>query len=546
MIEQLMVQDYILFEKAEIDFRKNMSVITGETGAGKSLLIDAVHVISGGRVNKGVVRKGSEKAVLQMVLSEPGEEARAMLEENGFDADDEIILTRIVNANGKSRMLLNSRTTTNAFVQQLTAKMIDIHSQMDTIRLMDPALQLDMLDRYAKTEDLRQKCAEAFSVLSRKALEIKKLKNETFSDEHLEQITKQINEISAASVKAGELEELEKKIEEADKVQAALESLSQASYLWKKEQGISDQMYQALKLLESTDTKENFGSRLHDLYYEAQDLFEQVSDTRSEAGAEAENLDKMQEREFLISSLYKKYGGSYEAMMETLQRLNTQVDRILHRQDLFERLEKEKKEATRVYSQIASALHKARQDAVDELKAQIEGHARDMMLEHCVFDVHFEKKNPSKDGMDFVEFYASMNPGQPLTPLKQSASGGELSRLMLALKVVFQAENGIGTLVFDEIDTGVSGKVALAMGSKMHKLSENYQVLSITHLPSVAVWADDHYHVAKSTDGQTTKTSVSRLSEQEHFEELAIMANGSAEPTAVESMKELAARIRHG
>lgn len=139
-----------------------------------------------------------------------------------------------------------------------------------------------------------------------------------------------------------------------------------------------------------------------------------------------------------------------------------------------------------------------------------------------------------------------MNPGQPLTPLKQSASGGELSRLMLALKVVFQAENGIGTLVFDEIDTGVSGKVALAMGSKMHALAENYQVLCITHLPSVAVWADDHYRVAKTTDGSTTSTHVSLLNEEEHFEELAIMANGAAEPTAVESMKELSHRVRHG
>lgn len=546
MIEQLMVKDYILFENAQIDFRSNMSVITGETGAGKSLLIDAIHVISGGRVNKGVVRKGSEKAVLQMVLSSPSKQVQEMLEENGFDPADEIILTRIVNAAGKSRMLLNSRVTTNAFVSQIVEKMVDIHSQMDTVRLMDPVLQLDMLDRYAKAQDLRAECARAFASLQKKAIELKKLKNETFSDEHLEQITKQINEITAAKIQEGELEELEKKSEEADRVAAAVENLSQASYLWKKEQGISDQMFQALRLLENTQTKDNFGGRLHDLYYQVQDLFEQVADTKNDAGEEAENLDKMQEREFRIRSLFKKYGGNYSAMMETLESLNSQVDRILHRQDLFERLEKEKKEALKVYTQAASALHKAREAAVPSLKAQIEEHARDMMLEHCVFDIHFEKKNPSRDGMDFIEFYASMNPGQPLTPLKQSASGGELSRLMLALKVVFQAENGIGTLVFDEIDTGVSGKVALAMGSKMHKLAENYQVLSITHLPSVAVWADDHYRVAKTTDGQTTKTDVRLLSEPEHFEELAIMANGSADPVAVESMKELAQRVRHG
>ncbi len=546
MIDQLMVQDYILFENAQIDFKNNMSVITGETGAGKSLLIDAIHVISGGRVSKGVVRKGKEKAVLQMVLSNPSQAVQAMLEENGFDPNEDIILTRIVNASGKSRMLLNSRTTTNAFVADLVGKMVDIHSQMDTVKLMDPQLQLDMLDRFAKTEELREKTAEAFGVLHKKLVEIKKLKTQTFSDEHLEKITKELNEITSAKAKAGELEELETQIEQTEKAQAAIENLSEASYYWKKEGGISDQLYSALKLLEDTPTKEKYGDKLHDLYYQLQDLFESIEDTRSEATDEGLSLDQLHEREFLLKQLYKKYGGSFEAMMETEKSLESQVDQILHRQDLFDRLEKEKKEATKVYTALASSLHKQRQEAVPELKRLIESHARDLMLEHCVFNVHFEKKNPAKDGMDFVEFHASMNPGQPLTPLKQSASGGELSRLMLALKVVFQAENGIGTLVFDEIDTGVSGKVALAMGSKMHTLAENYQVLCITHLPSVAVWADDHYRVAKSTDGSTTKTEVRLLEPEEHFEELAIMANGFAESTAVESMKELSAKVRHG
>lgn len=546
MIDQLMVQDYILFENAQIDFKNNMSVITGETGAGKSLLIDAIHVISGGRVSKGVVRKGKDKAVLQMILSNPDQEVRAMLEENGFDPDEDIILTRIVNTNGKSRMLLNSRTTTNAFVSEIVSRMVDIHSQMDTVRLMDPQLQLDMLDRFAKTEELRQKTADAYAVLHKKAVEIKKLKTQTFSDAHLEAITRQLNEISAAKVQDGELEELDARIEQAEKIVAATENLSEASYYWKKEGGISDQLYTALKLLEDTPTNENYGDRLHDLYYQLQDLFENISETQSDASEDGQSLDQLHEREFLIRQLFKKYGSSYQALMETEKSLNQQVDLILHRQDLFDRLEKEKKEATKAYTALASQLHKQRQDAVPELKSLIEAHARDLMLEHCVFDVHFEKKNPSKDGMDLIEFHASMNPGQPLTPLKQSASGGELSRLMLALKVVFQAENGIGTLVFDEIDTGVSGKVALAMGSKMHALAENYQVLCITHLPSVAVWADDHYRVAKTTDGSTTSTHVSLLNEEEHFEELAIMANGAAEPTAVESMKELSHRVRHG
>ncbi len=544
MIEQLMVQDYILFENAQIDFRRTMSVITGETGAGKSLLIDAIEAISGGRASKNVVRKGKDKAVLQMVLSDPSEEVKAMLNENGFDGDEDIILTRIVSANGKSRMLLNSRITTNAFVAQLVAKMVDVHSQMDTIRLLDPTLQLDLLDRFAKTETLRQQTAQAYALLHQQVQELRKLKRETLSEDYLDSLATQLEEIKNANIQPGELEELAKQIQEASAVQASRENLAEAYYAWKKDQGISDSLYQAMRLLEATPTKEDFGGKLRNLYYEIQDIFEQVEELQHGALEGANQLDHLQEREHQIKQLFRKYGGSYESMMAAYDQINQQVDRFLHRQELFEQLEKERKEAAKVYRDLASQLHAQRQAVIPELKRQIEGHAKDLMLEHCQFDIRFENKPASKDGMDAIEFIASMNPGQPMTPIKQSASGGELARLMLALKVVFQAENGIGTLIFDEIDTGVSGKVALAMGAKMHALAKSYQVLCITHLPSVAVWADDHYRVRKETDGLTTKTDVKLLDEQTHYEELAIMANGSADPTAVESMKELSLRVR--
>ncbi len=546
MIEQLTVRDYILFENAQIDFNTGMSVITGETGAGKSLLIDAIQAISGGRLSKGVVRKGKDKAVLEMVLSDPDQEVRAMLEENGFDASEDIVITRIVSESGKNRMLLNSRVTTNAFVSKIVARMVDIHSQMDTVTLMDPALQLELLDRYAGNGQLKEKTKAAYQALHKTVVEIKKLKSQTFTNEHLEKITKDLEEIQSAAIQENELEELEEKIKKAQDSSDALEDVSEALYLWRKESGISDQLYQAASALQSHAASEAIGSRLLDLYYQITDQFDLADEIKTELNDGAEDLDKMEERDFTIRSLYKKHGGTYQKVMEAEQSLNEQAERILHRQDVLDKLEKQKKEQLREYTHAASFLHQARAAAVPELKAKIEEHARDLMLEHCVFDVHFDKKPVSADGMDAIEFYASMNPGVAPSPLKQSASGGELSRLMLALKVVFQAENGIGTLVFDEIDTGVSGKVALAMGSKMHKLSENYQVLSITHLPSVAVWADDHYRVFKSTDGTITKTQVELLDEPKHIEELAIMANGSADAKSIESMEQLARRVRNG
>lgn len=546
MIEQLTVKDYILFDDAQIDFQNNMSVITGETGAGKSLLIDAIAAISGGRINRGAVRKGKDKAVLQMVLSNPSGEVIDMLEENGFDVEDEIVLTRIVNANGKSRMLLNSRTTTNSFVSEIVSKMVDIHSQMDTIKLMDPVLQLNLLDRYAGNESLRRQTAEAYDRLRMVTAKIRKLKNETFSMRKLNEITERLDRINEAKIKDGELEALEKKIEQAEKVHDAYESMSEALYLYRREGGIQDLLDQASRTLKNHETDEGYGEQLSDLSFQIQDLFERVSDTKSEVNTEENALDKLQERQFTIKDLFKENGGNFKNMMAIRDDLNEQVDQILHRQDLLDRLEKERKEALGAYTKLASRIHQNRKAVVAPLKELIESNARDLMLEHCVFDIHFEKKSPSADGMDAIEFYASMNPGQAPTPLRQSASGGELSRLMLALKVVFQAENGIGTLVFDEIDTGVSGKVALAMGSKMHALAKDYQVLCITHLPSVAVWADDHYRVSKQTDGTITTTSVHLLDEEDHLAELAIMASGSADEKSVESMKELSMRVRHG
>ncbi len=546
MIEQLSVRDYILFDQAHVDFQNGMSVITGETGAGKSLLIDAIGYLSGDRLTGDIVRKGREKAVLSMVLSDPSREVLDLLEENGFDAEDEIIITRIVTPAKKSRMQINNQPATNALVRKITSMMIDVHSQMDTITLMDPAVQLELLDQYASASKQKEKTAEAYKKWASVASELKKLQTETFSDEELDFITEQLNDISAMNLREGELDELADRIEEASGASKAREDFSEALYLIKKDNGISDQLYTAARTLKRS-MKPEYGEKLSDLYYSLQDVAEEISEAQDSLGSMEEDLDAMQEREYQIKKIYRKYGGSYEAVIRTQEKLNEKVDRILHRQDLFDRLEKEKKSAYAAYLKEAKKLSELRTSQFDSLKTRIEEHAHDLMLENCVFEVSRKEKAPGKDGIDEIEFLVSMNPGQPLTPLRQSASGGELSRLMLALKVVFQADHGIGTLVFDEIDTGVSGKVALAMGSKMHALVENYQVLCITHLPSVAVWADDHYQVSKSADSDSTKTQIKLLDEEEHFRELAVMAGGSVSEAAVESMKELSQEVRkHG
>lgn len=543
MIEQITVQNYILFDKASVEFEDGMSVITGETGAGKSLLIDAIGYLCGGRIQGSIVRQGQDKAVLRMVLtSSPA--ADALLLEHGFEPEEVLTITRTVNAAGKSQVRLNGQITTLGFIRQLTARLIDIHSQLDTIQLMDPAVQLDLLDQYAGVD--RQGVQDAWKEFASARQALQQAQNETYSDEELEFVTAQLNEIDSAKAGEGELEQLQESIRTASRSQKTEEEVREVLGLLKKDGGILESVYELARVMKKNPGLAGRIDEIQSLYYQLESVGEEAQEQLDSVRDQARDLGAMQDREYQLKRLYRKYGGSREAMMEKRQALETRVDRILHRQDLFDKLEKQKKAALAAYVEKARALSKAREAVIPELQEQILSHARDLMLEHARFEIRRTDKTPGETGMDDITFYASMNPGQPLTPVRQSASGGELSRLMLALKTVFQTREGIDTIIFDEIDTGVSGKVALAMGSKMHKIAENRQVLCITHLASVAVWADRHFTVSKESDGQTTLTRISELDHEETLRELAIMAHGHATEQAVDGMRELQKEVLDG
>jgi len=543
MIEQITVQNYILFDKASVEFEDGMSVITGETGAGKSLLIDAIGYLCGGRIQGSIVRQGQDKAVLRMVLtSSPA--ADALLAEHGFEPEEVLTITRTVNAAGKSQVRLNGQITTLVFIRQLTARLIDIHSQLDTIQLMDPAVQLDLLDQYAGVD--RQGVQDAWKEFASARQALQQAQNETYSDEELEFVTAQLNEIDSAKAGEGELEQLQESIRTASRSQKTEEEVREILGLLKKDGGILESVYELARVMKKNPGLAGRSDEIQSLYYQLESVGEEAQEQLDSVRDQARDLDAMQDREYQLKRLYRKYGGSREAMMEKRQALETRVDRILHRQDLFDKLEKQKKAALAAYVEKARALSKAREAVIPELQEQILSHARDLMLEHARFEIRRTDKTPGETGMDDITFYASMNPGQPLTPVRQSASGGELSRLMLALKTVFQTREGIDTIIFDEIDTGVSGKVALAMGSKMHKIAENRQVLCITHLASVAVWADRHFTVSKESDGHTTLTRISELDHEETLRELAIMAHGHATEQAVDGMRELQKEVLDG
>lgn len=544
MIEQLSVKDYVLFKSCIIDFTDGMSVITGETGAGKSLLIDAIGYLSGNRIKSNVIRNGKDKAILSMVLTS-NDRVNAILEENGFEVDDQVIISRTILNNNKSTVRINQQITTLSFVRKIVNLLVDIHSQMDTYRLMDTSVQMELLDSYAKTMDLKASVKEAYVKYSNVLHELETLKNEEFSDAELEFLTTQLDEIENANIQEDELDALNDQIHEATSWYKNSEDLSSCLYEIDKENGALDSLYTLYKQASKSPILMDYEESFKNLYYSLQSVDEELKHMRDTHSNDSLDLDSLQSRQYLIKKLYRKYGGSYTSLMESKKSITDKIDRIIHRQDVFDKLEKEKEESFTAYMKLANALSLKRKEVFSQLESKVMEHCKDLMLENARFMISCMEKKPSSNGIDDIEFLVSMNPGQDFSSLSASASGGELSRLMLALKVVFQATNGIETIIFDEIDTGVSGKVALAMGAKMKALSKNYQVLCITHLASVAVYANTHYLVNKKASASETITSVQELDQDKTIQELAIMTSGEASQKAKESMQDLWVKI-HG
>ena len=544
MIEQLSVKDYVLFESCIIDFTNGMSVITGETGAGKSLLIDAIGYLSGDRIKSNVIRNGKDKAILSMVLTS-NEKVNSILDENGFEVDDQVIISRTILNHNKSTVRINQQITTLSFVRKIVNLLVDVHSQMDTYRLMDTKLQMELLDSYAKVEDLKSSVKEAYFSYSNVLNELETLKNEEFSDSELEFLTAQLDEIENANIQEDELEMLYEQIHEASNWFKNKEDLSMCLYEMDKENGALDSLYTLYKQASKSSILNAYEEIFKNLYYSLQSVDEELKHIRDTHSNDALDLDGLQNRQHLIKKLYRKYGGSYMSLMESKKNIMDKIDRIIHRQDVFDKLEKEKEESFAAYMKLANELSVKRKAVFSLLESKVMEHCKDLMLENARFKISCTDKKPSSNGIDDIEFLVSMNPGQDFSSLSVSASGGELSRLMLALKVVFQASNGIETIIFDEIDTGVSGKVALAMGAKMKALSNKYQVLCITHLASVAVMANTHYLVSKKSTFNETITHVQKLDHDQTIQELAIMTSGEASVKAKESMQDLWVKI-HG
>ena len=396
MIEQLMVKDYILFDYALVDFTHGMHVITGETGAGKSLLIDAIGYLSGERINGNIVRKGKDKAILQMVCSTSSPKISQMLEENGFEVEDSILITRTVQANQKSTIRINQQITTLSFVRELVSYMIDMHSQMDTYQLMQPSVQLDLLDALAQTKDLREEVAQQYTTLKTIEKEYHTCKNESLSDDELDYLTAQLNRIDELNIQEGELESLQEKVKICAEMEKNTELFSQSIYQLNKENGLMDTCYDLSKELSKTNSTSEIANQLMDIYYRFDEIKENLQEQLNQFDQSSESIDEMESRIYTIKAMYKRYGGSFSSLMEAKANLEKKIERFLSREHILAEMETNLSKARKAYDQLAEELSQKRKAIFSSVEQQVNQHCHDLMLEHADFHISSQEKEASK------------------------------------------------------------------------------------------------------------------------------------------------------
>lgn len=547
MLKHLYVKNFILIDEADLDFDAGFSAFTGETGAGKSLLIDAISVLSGQRAKDYYVKQGCAQALIEGVFDfTQNEKVKQILAEAGLKLEEETLISRQITAEGKSQVRLNHRVTTLNLVRELLSHEIDIHSQHDTQYLLNRSSFLRLLDQYLMAPELLNQVQTLYQQWKKLSEQLEEAQSPK-ARQDVEFLRFQLDEIDQAALQPHEdeeLEEQEKMIRSREKI---VQKVSAAMELLDGEAGILNPLYEAVRLCGSfPDQKElsEISEGLNEAYYSVQDLKERLQSYFESLDLSEEDINQIQSRLFEINRLKRKYGRTLQDIASKQEELRGLLDQQDHYQDYLDQLKAETAAAWTAFEQNALELRTLRQKKAAQLQKEIEHHLADLMLPHARFILQLSPARPSAHGLDEADFMISMNPGEPVRSLVQVASGGELSRLMLGLKTIFTRLEGIQTVIFDEIDTGVSGQVATAIGLKMSLLGKDAQVFSVTHLAQVAACADQHYHVTKLQEKDRTQTEIHQLNEGQRIEQLAAISQGEISATALQAAEELYHRNR--
>lgn len=543
MLAELSIKNFAIIESLTVSFEKGLTVLTGETGAGKSIIIDAIHLLAGARGSSEFVRYGEKRAELEalFLLDEDQHPVYERCEEFGIDlSDGMIILRRDMSSSGKSICRINGKLVTIAVLREVGQLLVDIHGQHDNQELMNEENHLSLLDQYGGKEVKAALVAyselyQRYDGLKRKITQLSE--NEQEMAHRLDLLQFQLEEIENAELQPKEDELLQEEKHQISNYEKVYDSLNNSYNALHGEQRGLDWVGLAMSHLENVsgiNTKLNeLSETISNAYYMLEDLSYEVRNELDSLEFDPERLNFVESRLNEINHLKRKYGQTVEEILSYSAKIEEEIDTIQNKDSHLSKLQIELNSVLEDLSVEAKNISDIRKKYAKVLIDEIHKELKELYMEKTSFSVNIEeKRSPSHElkytskGIDEIEFYISTNPGEPLKPLNKTASGGELSRIMLAMKSIFSQHQGITSIIFDEVDTGVSGRVAQAIAEKIYRVSNGSQVLCITHLPQVAAMADTHLYIAKETKAGRTKTSVKPLNNEEKIKEIGRMIAG--------------------
>ncbi|KAF0335973.1 DNA repair protein RecN [Pediococcus acidilactici] len=537
MLLELSIKDFAIIEKLDASFRQGMTVLTGETGAGKSIIIDAVGLLAGGRGSVDFVRTGADKAVLQGVfdIAEIAN-TKTVLEELGIEPTNDLVITRELLKTGRSVCRVNGTIVNLNSLKKIGQTLIDIHGQNEHQELMDSDKHLRLLEQfdYAAVADTKQRYQAAFKAYTKLNRRLNQsLKNEHEWNQRVDMLQFQVDEIKAANLIEGEDEELEKRRDQLVNFQSISDALAASFQVLESEEGVSatDQIGNVMQEMQGIadydEEYEQIADEVQNAYYSLEDVTNRVRSAIDSMEWNSAELDEVEQRLETIRQLKKKYGNSITEILKYLSRIENELAEMTGAGQNLDDLAVEVEKRLQETKQLGTQLTNLRQKMALKLEQAVRDQLAGLYMEKTQFKVQFNsKKVPELDGLDDVEFLIQPNPGEDLKPLAKIASGGELSRIMLALKTIFARNEGVTSIIFDEVDTGVSGRVAQAIADKIHEISNHSQVLCISHLPQVAARADYQLHVAKKVVKGRTMTNLTALDDEGRVNEIAKMLAG--------------------
>ncbi len=537
MITTLHIKNIGIIEDITIDFNQGLNVLTGETGAGKTLIIDSLQIISGGRFSKEMIRKGETHSFVEIGIYAP---------ENENAIDGNIIISREINVNGKNICKINGRMVTVNNLKEFMSQFLEIHGQNDNQNLLENKMHLNYLDNFIGEKILEKK--QEYTKIYEKYCKIQQELKENYGDEKerqrkLDLLQYQIKEIEQAKLKTYEEKELEEKrtiIANAEKI---AQNLQEADTLI-ADNGIDSisMAIRSLEKIEQMDSKyEKANSHLKSIYYELQELARDITSYKTDTQFNEEQRNEIEERLDLIYSLKRKYGNSIEEILKYNENIKKEVEHIENVEEYNEKLKKEQKKLEQEMKILADKMHQIRKENANKLNKKINQELEELEMKNAKINikVSYLEKQYLKTGKDDVTFYITTNKGEEEKELSKIASGGEMSRTMLAIKKVLADTDKIPVLIFDEIDTGISGKAANAVASKLKAIAKTHQVMCISHLANIAAIADYNYFISKDICQERTKTQIKLLQEKEVIEEIARITSGEVNKISLQYANEL-------